>query len=68
LAQDATEVAELQEEVTRLRAAAVMAGTRATWAERVAQERVVFLASSHIEVDEAVRRVSLLEGKLVAAQ
>jgi hypothetical protein len=68
LARDATEVAELQEEVTRLWAAAVMAGTRATWAERVAPEKVVFLASSHIEVDEAVRRVSLLEGKLVAAQ
>jgi hypothetical protein len=60
-------VAKLQEEVTRARAIIVMAETRATRAERVAQERVVLLASTHVEVDEAVRTVSLLEGELVVA-
>jgi hypothetical protein len=32
-----------------------------------AQEWAVLLASAHMEADEAVRRVSLLEGELVAA-
>jgi hypothetical protein len=46
---------------------AVMVGARAARAERLAQENVVLLASAHGEVDEAARRVSHLEGKLVVA-
>jgi hypothetical protein len=42
-----------------------MAGSRATRARRVAQERAALLASTHIEADEAVWMVSLLEGELV---
>jgi hypothetical protein len=61
-------VVELREEVTRARAATIMAGTRATWVERVAKERAILLASTCIEVDEVVQRVSLLEGELVATR
>jgi hypothetical protein len=35
LARDVTEVVEIREEVTRARAAAIMAGARATRAERI---------------------------------
>jgi hypothetical protein len=45
-------VAELREEVTREQAAAVMAETRAARAERMAQERVILLATSHGKADD----------------
>jgi hypothetical protein len=61
-------VAELREEVTRVWAAAIMEETRAARAKRMAQERVVLLATTHGETDEAVQRVSALEGELVAAR
>jgi hypothetical protein len=66
LAQDTTEVAELQEDVTRMRVAAVMVGARAARAKRLAQERGVWLVTTHGEVDEAAFRVSALEGVLMA--
>jgi hypothetical protein len=53
LARDAIEMAELQEEVTRAWVAAVMAGTFATQAERMAQERAVLLATTCGEASEA---------------
>jgi hypothetical protein len=59
-------VAELQE-VTRARVAAIMAGAHAARAEKMAQERVVLLATAHGEVDEMAQRVSILEGELMAA-
>jgi uncharacterized protein YbaP (TraB family) len=57
----------LREEVTWAWAAAVLARAGAPWAEKVAQERAVLLASIHMEADEMVWRVSLLNGELVAA-
>jgi hypothetical protein len=60
-------VAELWEEVTRARAAAVMAETCATRAEKMAQEGVVLLAIVCSEADEAAQRVFVLEGELMAA-
>jgi hypothetical protein len=65
---DTAKVVKLQEEVTRARAVGHYGGIRATRAERVAQEKVVLLASTHVEADEVVRRVSLLEGELVAVR
>jgi hypothetical protein len=65
LAWDAIEVAKLREEVTQAWAAAVLAETRVTRVERMAQERVVLLATAHGEVDEAAQRVSTLEAELV---
>jgi hypothetical protein len=59
-------VAELQE-VTRARVAAIMAGAHAARAEKMAQERVVLLATAHGEVDKMAQRVSILEGELMAA-
>jgi hypothetical protein len=61
-------VAELREEMTRARVAAVMAGSRATWAKKIVQERVVLLASTHGEADLVARKASLLEGGLVATR
>jgi hypothetical protein len=61
-------VAELQEEVTQVHATAIMVGAQTPRAERVAQERDVLLASACVEADEAVQRVSLLEGELVAVR
>jgi hypothetical protein len=46
-------VAELREEVTRARAAAIMVGTRAAQAEKMAQERAIMLATTDGEADEA---------------
>jgi hypothetical protein len=62
---DAAEVAEIQEEVTRVWAAAIMVGAQAPQAERVAQEIAILLVCAHVEADEVVQRVSLLKGKLV---
>jgi hypothetical protein len=59
-------VVELQEEVTRAWAAAMMAEAHLAQAEGMAQERFVLLATIHGEVDKAARRVSTLEGKLMA--
>jgi hypothetical protein len=59
-------VVELQEEVTPAWVAAIMLETHATQAERMAQERVVLLATAHGEADVAAQRVSALEGELVA--
>jgi hypothetical protein len=65
LARDATEVVEHQGEVTQAQVIAVIeAHPRA---ERVAQEGAALLASAHVEADEVVRRVFLLDGKHVAA-
>jgi hypothetical protein len=63
---NATKVAELREEVTQVRVAAVMAGARTARAEKMAQERGVLLATAHGEVDTVAQRVSALEGELVA--
>jgi hypothetical protein len=68
LAQDATKVAELWEEVTRVWVAAIMAETRAARAEKMAQERAVLLATVHSEVDEVAERIFILEGDLVAVR
>jgi hypothetical protein len=61
-------VAELQGEVTRARATIVMAGVRTARAERMAQERVILLASTHGKADVAARKVSLLEGELAVVR
>jgi hypothetical protein len=58
-------VAELQEEVTRVWAVAIMSKTRAARAERMAQERVILLATTRVEADESAERVSALEGDLM---
>jgi hypothetical protein len=42
-----------------------MVETRATRAERMAQEMVVLLATTHGEAYEVAQRVSSLEGKLM---
>jgi hypothetical protein len=52
-------MSELREEVTRARAAAVMAEARIAWVEKMAQERAILLAA---------QRVSILEGELMAAR
>jgi hypothetical protein len=57
-------VAELREEVIRARATAVMAGARATWADK----RRKGPTSACREADEAARKASLLEGELMAAR
>jgi hypothetical protein len=62
---NATEVAELREEVTQVWVAAVIVGAHTARAEKMTQERVVLLATAHGEADTAARRVSILEGKLV---
>jgi hypothetical protein len=46
----------------------VLAGSRATRAKRVNQERVVLQTSARVEADEAIWSVSLLEGELVGAR
>jgi hypothetical protein len=56
---------EVHEEVTWARVAAIMVETRATRAERMAQEMVVLLATTHGEAYEVAQRVSSLEGKLM---
>jgi hypothetical protein len=58
-----TEVVELREEVTWVWVTAVMAGTHATRAEKMAKKRVVLLATTR---GKEAQRVSALEGKLVA--
>jgi hypothetical protein len=63
-----TEVAEPREEVTRARAAVVMAETCAALAEKMAKERVVLPATACGEADEAAWRVSALEGELMATR
>jgi hypothetical protein len=45
-----------------------MAEAYAAWAEKMAQERAVLLATAHGEVEEAAQRVSALKGKLVATR
>jgi hypothetical protein len=52
---DAPELVELQEEATRVWVAAVMAEACAAWAEKMAQERAILLATAHGEADEAPR-------------
>jgi hypothetical protein len=61
-------VVELWEEVTWAQAATVMAGARATQAERIAWERVVLLASAHGEADKVAWRASLLVGELTVVR
>jgi hypothetical protein len=61
-------VAELQEEVTWVWVAVVMAEAHAASAERIPQERVVLLATTHGEEDEVAQRVSALECELVVAR
>jgi hypothetical protein len=68
LAQDATEVVELQEEVTQVQAAAIMVKARATQAEGMAQEKTALLVTAHSEVVEATQRVSILGDKFVATR
>jgi hypothetical protein len=59
-------VAELQEDVTRAWAIVVLAETHAARAEKMAQERLILMATAHGEADEATQRVSALEGELAA--
>jgi hypothetical protein len=59
---------ELQEEVTRARAVAIMAGARAAQAESMSQESAILLGSTRGEADEASRKVSLLDGELAVAR
>jgi hypothetical protein len=61
-------VAELREEVTWVWVAVIMAEARAAPAERIPQERVVLLATTHGEEDEAAQRVSALECELMVAR
>jgi dGTP triphosphohydrolase len=68
LDQNTIEMVELQEEVTQARVAAVMAGARTAQADRMAQEKVILLATTRGEADEAAWRVSVLEDKLVATR
>jgi hypothetical protein len=55
-----TEVVEIQEEGTRAQAATVIAGACTAHVERMAQERVILLVTTHGEVGEAAQRVSTL--------
>jgi hypothetical protein len=57
-------VVELWDEVTRVRAAAVMVETRAAQAEEMAHERAILPAPTHGEANKAARRVFALEGEL----
>jgi ABC-type phosphate transport system ATPase subunit len=68
LALDATEMVELQEEVTRAQVTVVVAGVRATQAERMAQEKAVLLATARGEMDEVAQSASILEDELVVAR
>jgi hypothetical protein len=61
-------MAELREEVTWARTAAIMAGAYAAQVKRMAQERIVLLATTHGEADEVAQKVSALEGELVAVR
>jgi dihydroxyacetone kinase-like predicted kinase len=67
LSQDATEMAELHEELTQAQAATIMARVRATHAERTTWEKNALLATAHGEVVEAAQRVFALGDELVAA-
>jgi hypothetical protein len=58
-------VAELRELVTRARVATVMTEAGTTWAEKMAQERAIRLATAYREADMVARRVSILGGELV---
>jgi heterodisulfide reductase subunit A-like polyferredoxin len=62
-----TEVVELREEVTWVHVAVIMARARAAWAERMAHEKAILLASAHGEADVVARKISLLEGELAVA-
>jgi ABC-type phosphate transport system ATPase subunit len=68
LALDATEMVELQEEVTRAQVTVVVAGVRATQAERMAQEKAVLLATARGEMDEVAQSASILEDELMVAR
>jgi hypothetical protein len=61
-------VAELWEEVTRVQVATVMAEAWTAWSGMMAKEWGILLASSHMEADEVVQKVSLLEDKLAVAR
>lgn len=58
---------ELRDEVTQVRAATIMVDAWATWAEKMTQENVVLLSSTHGEASEVAWKVSLLEGELTVA-
>jgi hypothetical protein len=58
-------VVELRELVTRARVATVMTEAGTAWAEKMAQERAIRLATAHREADIVARRVSILGGELV---
>jgi hypothetical protein len=68
LARDATEVAELWEEVTQAWAAIVTVGTYAAQPEKMAQKRVILLVTARGEASEVAQMVSVLEGELMAAR
>jgi hypothetical protein len=63
IAQDAAEVAKLQE-VTQVQAVAIMARSRATEAEGMAWEKAALLATSHDEVARVTQWVSILGSQL----
>jgi hypothetical protein len=64
LAQDATEVAELWEEVTRAQAATIMVRARAAQVEGMAWVKAALLATTHDEVVEATQKVYVLGDEL----
>jgi glycerate-2-kinase len=68
LSRHATEVAELQEEVTRGRAATIMVESLAARAEEMAYEMVVLLDATRGEANEVAQRVFTLEGELGATR
>jgi hypothetical protein len=59
-------VVNLWEEVTRARAAFVMAEARTARVEEIAHERAILLATAHEANNKAAQRVSSLEDELVA--
>jgi hypothetical protein len=65
LAQDATEVAELREEVTRARVAVIMAKANTARVAKMAQEKVILPATAGWEADVAAHRIFILEVELV---
>jgi hypothetical protein len=68
LSQDATEVAELPEEVTRGWATAIMVESLVARVEEMAHERVVLLDAARREANEVAQRVFTLEGELGATR
>jgi hypothetical protein len=61
-------VAELQWEMTQAWEAIIMAGPHTAQAERMAQERVILLATARGEASKVAQRVSALDVELVATR